>query len=95
MLLLYYFYNIVVENMLIFVETPTGKITLEVKVYNTIKDIKEKIEDKIGIPHRQQQLIFAGKKLWDSLTLSVCNIYNMSTLHLKLPDWRELADWRG
>ena len=71
-----------VGNMLIFVETLTGKIPLEVETYDTIKHIKEKIEEKEGIPHYQQQLFFAGKVLWDSLTLSDYNIYDKSTLHL-------------
>ena len=74
--------------MLIFVETLTGKITLEVETYDTVKNIKEKIEEKEGIPHHQQHLFFAGKKLWDNLTLSDCNIGNKSTLRLVLAHLR-------
>ena len=74
--------------MLIFVETPTGKIKLEVETYDTIKSIKEKMKAKEGIPYHQQRLIFTGEELQDTLTLFDYNIHNKSTLHLELADLR-------
>ena len=67
-------------------ETLTGKVILEVKTYDTVKNIKEKIETKEGIPYHKQCLIFAGKELQDTLTLFDYNIHNKSTLHLKQAD---------
>jgi ubiquitin C len=71
---------------IIFVKKVDGSaFTLIVELSDTIKSIKEKIEEKEGIPQNLQKLFYNGRPLVKyNTTLANNYIQNLSTIHLEI-----------
>jgi len=73
------------DRMLIKVKTLTGKeIELDIEPTDRVDRIKEKVEEKEGIPPPQQRLIFGGKQMSDEKTAADYKIVGGSVMHLVL-----------
>jgi ubiquitin-like protein Nedd8 len=71
--------------MLVKVKTLTGKeIEIDIEPSDRISRIKERVEEKEGIPPAQQRLIYAGKQMADDKAASEYNLEGGSVLHLVL-----------
>ena len=68
--------------MNIFIKTLPGKnYELDVEPDDTIENVKYKLQDKESLPADQRRLIFDGKSLEDSKTVSEYNILEDSVLY--------------
>ncbi|PWN42511.1 putative NEDD8 precursor-ubiquitin-like protein [Ceraceosorus guamensis] len=68
--------------MLIKVKTLTGKeIELDIDSSDRVSRIKERVEEKEGIPPAQQRLIFGGKQMHDDKTAREFGVEGGSVLH--------------
>ncbi|XP_024190428.1 ubiquitin-NEDD8-like protein RUB2 [Rosa chinensis] len=73
------------EGTMIKVKALTEKeIEIDIEPTDTIDRIKERVEEKEGIPPLQQRLIYAGKQLGDDKTAKDYNIEGGSVFHLVL-----------
>lgn len=73
------------QKMRISIRTLSGSlITLDVNSFDTIKDVKAKIQDKEGTPVDDQRLFFDAKRLEDNRTLVDHNIQTESVIDLLL-----------
>ena len=67
------------------VKTLTGKeIEIDIEPSDTVARIKERVEEKEGIPPPQQRLIFGGKQMSDDKKAQDYNIEGGTVLHLVL-----------
>ncbi|KAI8853136.1 ubiquitin-like protein [Chytridium lagenaria] len=60
------------------------KIEIDIERDDKITRIKERVEEKEGIPPAQQRLIFGGKQMNDEKTAEEYSIEGGSVLHLVL-----------
>ncbi|SPO30425.1 probable NEDD8 precursor - Ubiquitin-like protein [Ustilago trichophora] len=60
------------------------EIELDIEQTDKIQRIKERVEEKEGIPPAQQRLIFGGKQMHDEKTAKDFGVEGGSVLHLVL-----------
>ncbi|OAJ40737.1 NEDD8 protein [Batrachochytrium dendrobatidis JEL423] len=61
-----------------------GMIEIDIEPTDKVARIKERVEEKEGIPPPQQRLIFGGKQMVDDKTAQDYSIEGGSVLHLVL-----------
>jgi ubiquitin C len=72
-------------GMQILVKTLAGKtITVDAEEGDSIEQLKQKLNEKEGIPVDQQRLIFSGKQVEDQRTLADYGVTAGATMHLVL-----------
>ena len=72
-------------GMQLFVKTLDGTtVTVDVESADNIGQIKQKIQEKQGVPKENQRLIFNGKELQDDRTVGDYGLQAANTLHLVL-----------
>jgi hypothetical protein len=69
----------------IFVKTLNNRtIVLDIEPYFSVELLKDKIEDKEGIPSNKQRLVMGGKTLINGKKLYDYNIQNNNTIHVMI-----------
>jgi hypothetical protein len=70
----------------VFVKTLSGKtITIFVEEDATVEEVKERVEEKEGVPSHMQRLFWGGKHLQGQTRICNLGIEAGATLHLSLP----------
>ncbi|VDD91452.1 unnamed protein product [Enterobius vermicularis] len=70
------------ESVPITVRSTGGALSLAVQLSDSVRDLKQKINNKTGIPIEKQQLLLDSEKLEDNRRLSECKIRENSALYL-------------
>lgn len=60
------------------------QIEIDIEPTDKVERIKERVEEKEGIPPQQQRLIFSGKQMNDEKTAQDYKVQGGSVLHLVL-----------
>eukprot|EP00049_Salpingoeca_infusionum_P005655 m.95035 g.95035 ORF g.95035 m.95035 type:complete len:78 (-) comp13037_c0_seq1:212-445(-) len=71
--------------MLLQIKNLAGRLVeIDVEPTDTIERVKEKVEEKQGIPPEQQRLIYSGKQMNDDKTIEDYKVPSGAVVHLVL-----------
>merc|ERR1740129_555207 len=77
--------NVAKTPLRIFIKTLTGRKTnFNFELDNTVRQVKEALQEKEGIQVEQIRLIYSGKQMSDECTLADYNVKPGSTVHMVL-----------
>lgn len=69
-----------------------AQIEIDIEPTDKVERIKERVEEKEGIPPQQQRLIFSGKQMNDDKTASdykISGTLRLSHCEVQLLEWSE------
>jgi parkin len=70
------------NSLSIYIKTNNGNtLSVDLDPNWDIKDVKEFVAPQLGLDPGEVKIIFAGKELGDSITISECDLGQQSTLH--------------
>ncbi|KAI0750110.1 ubiquitin-related domain-containing protein [Daedaleopsis nitida] len=70
----------------VLIATPYGRtVPVFIRLSDTVRTLKSKIQDKENVPVDRQSLVFGGSQLVDGNTLAQYRIPSMSTIQLSMP----------
>jgi ubiquitin-like protein Nedd8 len=74
------------DQIRVFVKKPSGpSIRIDgISIYNTVRDLKDRVFDAEGTAPRAQRILFNGKRLIDGTTLRTCGITESAVVHMVL-----------
>ena len=58
------------------------KSTYDIKPHETVRNFKERVQRREGVPADQQRLIYQNRELTDGKTLSDYNVEALGTIHM-------------
>ena len=72
-------------GMQIFLRTLTGeKVPINLEPGDTVETLKERVEEKLGIPPTKMRLVYGGRQMRDDRTLKEHNLIAGGVVHLVL-----------
>ncbi|XP_058121399.1 E3 ubiquitin-protein ligase parkin [Anopheles ziemanni] len=71
------------NSLSVYVKTNTGNtLAVDLEPHMDIKDVKEMVAPKLGLEPQELKIIFAGRELSDSTTISECDLGQQSIIHV-------------